>query len=291
MKRLLASVALFGAAGALSGCIAAAIPIVAGGAMAGSEVLEKDEVEEAGSPPPAQAPVAPAISTTRVVAQVAAEEDETDGASGEAEVQNVNVTANIPPPPPTAAPGADFGPYEALVKFVASHGPAGDRQQAMLSDPASLRPDRDPCASNAPAAVIIDLDAAEGGAGQAQNQLALAARQIRAMGASIVWISGRPEGDLVPLRTRLVQSGLDGDAQDSILMLPEGIRKQELRQATGEQFCVLAIAGDTRADFDELYDYIRDRDRALALEALIGAGWFLVPAPLSEEEIANALGS
>ena len=45
---------------------------------------------------------------------------------------------------------------------------------------------------------------------------------------------------------------------------------------------VLAIAGDRKADFDEVFDYLRNPDGpvAIALEQFIGAGWFLAPPPI-----------
>jgi hypothetical protein len=44
---------------------------------------------------------------------------------------------------------------------------------------------------------------------------------------------------------------------------------------------VLAIAGDRRADFDILFDYLRDPDYAIRLEAWMDRGWFLLPYPAS----------
>ena len=45
---------------------------------------------------------------------------------------------------------------------------------------------------------------------------------------------------------------------------------------------VPAIAGDRKADFDEVFDYLRNPDGpvAIALEQFIGAGWFLAPPPI-----------
>lgn len=290
MRRLLPLIALIGAAGMLSGCIAAAIPIAATGVLGGSEVLGDDKEEEisAAREPVVQpvAPVtsgvtAPGISTAATVAEVGREEEAVA-------LEEAPVTA---PPLPTALEGAD--PYADMLAAVAAKlsEDEGERRSALLADPASLQPERLACPAGSPNGVIIDLDAADEAAGRAQASLAETARALRARGVTIFWLSGQPESAIVQLRTRMVQSGLDADAQDSILLLPEGHRKQELRQATAEQFCILAIAGDRRGDFDELYDYVRDADRALALEPLIGEAWFLVPAPLSEEEIANAMGS
>ena len=47
------------------------------------------------------------------------------------------------------------------------------------------------------------------------------------------------------------------------------------------EFCVVALAGDERADFDELFQYLKNPAAAAPLEALIGKGWFLIPQPLT----------
>jgi hypothetical protein len=42
----------------------------------------------------------------------------------------------------------------------------------------------------------------------------------------------------------------------------------------------MAIAGDTKSDFDELFEYLKDPHAAEPLDELLGAGWFLTPLPL-----------
>ncbi len=59
-------------------------------------------------------------------------------------------------------------------------------------------------------------------------------------------------------------------------------RKQTRRKELGETHCVIAIAGDMRGDFDELFLFLKDPASAAPLERLIGAGWFLIPLPLQE---------
>jgi hypothetical protein len=50
---------------------------------------------------------------------------------------------------------------------------------------------------------------------------------------------------------------------------------------------VVAIAGDARSDFDELFDYLMDPSAALPIEALLDAGWFLTPPPLLDPSITE----
>ena len=55
------------------------------------------------------------------------------------------------------------------------------------------------------------------------------------------------------------------------------------REQLAQLSCLIAIAGDTRSDFDELYDYLLDPNDAAPLEPIIGEGWFLIPTPLLSE--------
>ena len=84
------------------------------------------------------------------------------------------------------------------------------------------------------------------------------------------------------IRRTLVASGLDPAGRDELALLryPDD-RKQTRRADFAKEFCLVAIAGDDRGDFDELYQYIKDRDAAAPLDALIGNGWFLIPQPLT----------
>ena len=60
-------------------------------------------------------------------------------------------------------------------------------------------------------------------------------------------------------------------------------RKQTRRDQLAEASCLIAIAGDERADFHELFDYLRNPSDADALEPMMGDGWFIIPTPLLSE--------
>ena len=80
----------------------------------------------------------------------------------------------------------------------------------------------------------------------------------------------------------LLSSGLDPTGRDPILLtLGDGDRKQTLREQAAQTACLIAIAGDERRDFDELFGYLRDPAMATHFDSLLGAGWFLVPNPLA----------
>ena len=92
----------------------------------------------------------------------------------------------------------------------------------------------------------------------------------------------RPADRAGAIRKALATAGLDPDGRDQLVLLrfPEE-RKQTRRDDFAKANCVLAMAGDERADFDELFSYLRDPAAATTLDVLIGKRWFLVPPPLN----------
>ena len=84
------------------------------------------------------------------------------------------------------------------------------------------------------------------------------------------------------MRKALIAAGLDPAGRDELVLLryPQE-RKQTRLEDFAAEFCVVALAGDERADFDELFQYLKNPAAAAPLEALIGKGWFLIPQPLT----------
>ena len=60
-------------------------------------------------------------------------------------------------------------------------------------------------------------------------------------------------------------------------------RKQTRREDLAASSCLIAIAGDVRSDFDELFEYLINHEAAAMLDPLIGNGWFVIPAPVVTE--------
>jgi len=46
--------------------------------------------------------------------------------------------------------------------------------------------------------------------------------------------------------------------------------------------CIVDIAGDERADFDERFKYLRNPEAGAGLEPVIGDGWFLITSLFAE---------
>ena len=273
----------------LQGCIAAAaIPIVAGAGGVvrgglnnsvsdedGDDINSGDEatVEETVSiaPSPAPSPETPAEPASPEVADIA---------------ESVP-PAPAPPSAPTPVAAAD-NPYTALrdyaLETLADGAPFASAQ---LADPTSLQPDRRSCDGVA-ATVVLDLDPAEGvlplaGPVAVNAPLARVLTELRARGVTIAWITNRTATDAGAIRDRLVASGLDPEGLDSVFVERyPGETKQARRDALAQSHCVIALAGDERSDFDDLYNFIIDEADARPLDPMLGAGWFLIPHPVSE---------
>jgi hypothetical protein len=106
--------------------------------------------------------------------------------------------------------------------------------------------------------------------------------RLRAAGVLVMWISRLDANRVEDVAAALQRTGLDPTGRDPILLtLGDGDRKQSLRQQAAESACVIAIAGDRREDFDELFGYLRDPAGAANFDTMIGSGWFLVPDALA----------
>ena len=216
--------------------------------------------------------------------------------SGAAPVVRTNLPA-LPPPDRTAAPlGAFTGPVPGAFDSFASYAmanagkpPPGKLRESALIDQSSLAaaPRRSRCREQKPA-VLFDLD--PGAAAYDLDDppspaagLAASLARLRVSGIRVLWITGLPQDAEPDLRRVLRATELDPDGSDTILLRRAGAeRKQIVRLAAARDWCILAIAGDTRSDFDEVFDYLRDLDGpvARALEGNLGAGWFLTPLPI-----------
>lgn len=236
----------------LSGCVAAAIPMVAGGALVRSATDGRASSSNDEVPIPLAA------------ASPAAEAD------------------TVPATPGTQSARSN----RAIARFI-SHaaGQAGSATpplSAMLREPEALDAKRTPCEQAEPA-VLIDVDPADaiyapGARLHPAPELAAGLAELRGKGVAIAWISGASAAFAGDLRMALVDSGLDPAGRDTLLLMryPED-RKQTRREDLATTHCLIAIAGDERADFDELYDHLVNRDAAFPLERLIGEVWFLLP--------------
>ncbi|MXO75174.1 hypothetical protein GRI40_08090 [Altererythrobacter aerius] len=272
-RRSAAFAAILTMAPLLSGCVAAALPVLAAGGMIGTGVDGNGRAERPSGT--AQLPGSGGASDTLPATYTLEDGTKVSVLSGE-----------LPAPRGGAAP-ASFS-YAPLQEYVANAAaPAtGARPSALLTNPRALLPETRACTSARPA-LLVDLDPQAGVfdparavAGDAGLSSALS--QLREQGVTVAWITARPVGYADAVRRALVASGLDAAGGDELVLLSGAEQGKQARRADfAKDFCVLAIAGDERADFDELYQYIKDPLHAAPLDRLIGAGWFLIPQPLS----------
>ena len=201
-------------------------------------------------------------------------------------------------------PGANGDqPYDAFIRFAMQQADRREdgrlRETVMLSGPPmngtlSLLP-----CGFLPPAVIVDLDDGSG-AGlnlatatsdtgvRAVEGLVDGLNELRRRDVAVIWMTSQPFDRFDTLSALLRSTGLDSTGNDTIVLTRSTAeRKQERRMQTAASHCILAIAGDRKADFDELYDYLRNPDLPIESDRMIGAGWFLAPPPLAAAEPAT----
>jgi len=284
MNRAARVLGVAGAASLLGGCVAmAALPVLAGGAMfAGGNVRIRSATPR---------PKLGSVPRRKAVEQTAGEAQPlpSDGA-----------LASTPPAAIGGAPGALpsdaqvaalLDPWQSFFAYAEqqakdAEGVSGRR--SVLLDPSGSvsLPRRLPCQSEV-SAVAIDLDAgttpfASAAAHAASRGLADKLARLRAEKIVVLWVTSAPAGEVAQVAEALRNSGLDPAGVDPLLLVrSHGDRKQVLRWEANKDVCVIAIAGDRKGDFDELFDYLRDPAAANALDAFFGQGWFLTPPPLN----------
>ncbi|MEQ1539770.1 MAG: hypothetical protein ABL928_12670 [Sphingorhabdus sp.] len=278
---------LLGAAFTLQGCVAALLPIAAVG------VIGKKEVDKArartraaetsfiassqdlASLPEVFVGDAPAEQAIAALPKTNADV-ETPGAMSALDRLSLSNISNAYLP---------FARYALSEAEKRSKG--GAARSAVLVEQVSLTQPQTMSCGAKPMAALIDLDVAPGTPAEMdierQNGFAALLEVMRESGIRIVWLAETDERQLKPILD-LLREGEEPVLRDTDLMLiglPGNYRKQEHRWALAQSHCVVAIAGDRKSDFDELYDYLRDQDYAIRLEAFNGRGWFELPHPIA----------
>jgi hypothetical protein len=158
---------------------------------------------------------------------------------------------------------------------------------AVLVDRVSLvNPATVPC-EDKPMMAIIDLDLAPDTPAEMdierQEGFASILQALRESGMRIAWLAEADEPQLRPYLDLLQHGEVPVMSPDDLQLFGHGAgyRKQERRWQLARDHCVIAIAGDRKSDFDELYDYLRDPSYAIRLEAFTNRGWFLLPHPVT----------
>lgn len=163
---------------------------------------------------------------------------------------------------------------------------AMSRGAVLIENVSLLEPQAIDC-GNKPLAAIIDLDIAPGTPAEMeierQNGFSTLLDAMRESDIRIAWLAEASEARLAKVLD-LLREGEEPVMREGDIMLiglPGSYRKQERRWQLAQSHCVVAIAGDRKADFDELYDFLRDQSYAIRLEAFMGRGWFELPHPIT----------
>lgn len=282
--------ALIGASLLLQGCVAAVLPIAAAGVIGKKEVDKarqrtREAEEEFDRHPQVQVEFPPGQypPATTDPEQIPVEFP-TDGASQTVENAadpTLSIFSRID------ASGIKH-PYLPMARYAIEQAQRRNEGQpirsALLVERVSLsNPQTIDCADK-PLAVLIDLDPgtlANGGAAEAGFAETLSL--LREADIAIAWIGEqRGPGTTEALdRLRAGDTPVLNDQDVRLLVQPNGMRKQELRWNLARTYCVVAIAGDIKPDFDELFDYLRDPDYAIRLDMFMDKGWFRVPDPVA----------
>ena len=286
MRRWPALGLLLGASLTLQGCVAVLLPIAAAGVIGKKEVDKaraRTRAAEEGFDPSTIDKTAPQVFVGEAPAVVVAsalpvptEETETTGTMSPLDRL---ATSNI------------SNAYLPFARHALSEAAKRDKgeaaRSAVLVERVSLSQPQTISCDAKPIAVLIDLDVAPGTPAEMdierQNGFAELLETLRESGIRIVWLAETDERQLQPILD-LLREGEEPVLRDTDLMLvglPGSYRKQERRWALAQSHCVVAIAGDRKGDFDELYDYLRDQDYAIRLEAFTGRGWFELPHPIA----------
>jgi len=216
------------------------------------------------------------------IAELDREEDAAESGSGE------ETSQLFQPSGPGGSPYADFAAH-ALKQSARLEAGEGVESVVLVPRVDIFQPETMACEGK-PLAVLIDLDGPAGGdlmkaeTLYRQNGLVEALYRLHFAEISVIWLSDHPAAASGRISAILNEAGFARSEADDFLFLDRGgeDRKQVRRWDAARNYCIVAIAGDDRADFDELYDYLLEPDGAIALNHMFDNGWFLTPPPLVE---------
>lgn len=290
MHRAVAMAALAMGAPLLSGCVAAAIPAIAAGAMVRGDRDDRGQAAQetrasAASPHGGNSAQPPATAPETLAAEAAA--------------APAREAIELPPPPAgtmTTMAGAPFaGDYDEFLSFAQRQMQRRAEGEALTSvvlvrNFSLDRPEYTACEDRA-AAVIVDLDdavlGAEAAVGttqtgwQAAPGLPEGLTRLRNADVTILWMTDAPFYRLDEIRSRLRETELDPEGRDPVYaQRGSSDRKQLRRLDAAAAWCIIAAAGDRQADLDEVYDYLIRPEAAVQLDRLWDQGWFITPAPI-----------
>lgn len=250
-----------------SGCVAVAIPLAAGAALVKMRTgAERNDAK-----------------TSRVMEA---------SASSDLKVTRVDLTELPPPDAPQSRGNSAVAAFRDYALAQLALEPGVKRPSALLTRPTDLSANRRVCSAPT-SAVFVDLDPGRGSfdplmPGRADPAFSAALAELRSRGIAVVWFSRLGGAFEAETRAALATAGLDPAGNDRLVLLRDlDERKQSRRDDVAKLVCPLAMIGDERADFDELYLYLKQPHAAFALDSMIGHGWFLASPFTTADQTAK----
>lgn len=307
MARFRLSLILLTALPLLSSCVAALLPLAALGTIGKNQIdrtKAKQEMVSAGAIDLGMPVGTVTIDSGNGAADaLPTTESKFTGQGGAVEIVEVNLDGDaadyvsqfFQPVGPDSSPYADFAAHALNQSARLAEG-KGVQSVVLVPRVDIFKPETMACESK-PLAVVIDLDDQNNRGWikaetlYRQNGLIEVLRSLRAAEISVIWLSDQPAAASEKVSAILEEAGFSQSESDDFLFLDRGgeDRKQVRRWDAARNYCIVAMAGDDRADFDELYAYLRDPDGAIMLESMFDNGWFLAPPPLVEATEATTV--
>jgi hypothetical protein len=297
MARLRFSLIILATLPLLSGCVAALLPLAALGTMGKKQIDRgeaKRELVAVGAidlaMPVGTVTIGPDSDIADALPMTAKKFAGQGGGTGI--VVDGDAADDIAPffqsADPDSSPYANFAAYALKQSARLAEG-EGVRSVVLVPRVDIFNPETMDC-EHKPLAVVIDLDDVTGRDWikaetlYRQNGLIEVLNSLRAAEISVIWLSEQPAAASALISAILNEAGFTQTESDDFLFLDRGAedRKQVRRWDAARNYCIVAMAGDDRADFDELYDYLRDPDGAITLNNMFNNGWFLTPPPFVE---------
>lgn len=297
------------------GCVAAAIPVVAGGLIARDQMPRRDKATRDKARSARREPATPAAAQPKTEAgQVAI-----TAMDGRAVIQT---GMKVLPAPDGSIPGGtakDAGEvaayslqaYQALwnhLTLQAERRRKGEALQSVVLMPGTtLDAPRYASCENKPLAVVFDLDesadkAADPNApwrrwkGDGTDSVTATPGAVegvdaaRREGIAVIFTTRRSPESAPGVTGLLAHLGFGQFEPGRTLILAGGAEAakgdEQVRQVIAAGYCVVALVGDSLNDFSTLFDATRDagKRQAAATETMVaplwGAGWFILPNPV-----------
>jgi len=291
-----------GAAGLLcGGCVAAAIPIVAGGSIAGKRLLGRDKPEPAPTPVAAATPAPVAATPGDATATLATPE-------ARALALRLQASAAASAPVSAESAAASLQAYQSLWAYVerqvAARKAGETLRSVVLADGATLDAPRYVSCDAKPFAILFDLDESAVGSdpdarfrrwiGDGSDPVSAVPGAVegidalRREGVQAIFTSARRPSGNNAAAAMLGKLGFGEFVPGKTLILRGGeppISGDQVRRTVAASYCVVAIVGDALGDFSDTFDAgDAARRPAAATETMVaplwGAGWFLLPNPV-----------